>query len=166
MNDFSTFLSFHPFTYNRNLFLSDIVPNIIDGSLWIRMKANTHTKIDTTYSGSIISLEEGKSTLEMTPTRKMAVDEYGLIHGGFLFSLADHAAMVTVNHPNVVLGSANVKFLKPVSFGDALVCQGKLIRDDGNKKIVTVTILRDNEEVFSGEFTCFVLEKHVLEDSS
>jgi acyl-coenzyme A thioesterase PaaI-like protein len=44
----------------------------------------------------------------------MAADQRGLVHGGFTFGLADYAAMVAVNDPNVVLGAAEVRFLAPV----------------------------------------------------
>jgi acyl-coenzyme A thioesterase PaaI-like protein len=48
----------------------------------------------------------------------MAVDDRGLVHGGFVFGLADHAAMLAVNDPNVVLGAASTRFLKPVRVGE------------------------------------------------
>jgi acyl-coenzyme A thioesterase PaaI-like protein len=48
----------------------------------------------------------------------MVVDAHGLVHGGFVFGLADYAAMLAVNDPNVVLGAAEARFLKPVRRGD------------------------------------------------
>jgi acyl-coenzyme A thioesterase PaaI-like protein len=48
---------------------------------------------------------------------KMAVNEKGLVHGGFILGLADHAAMLAVNHPDVVLGGAECNFLAPVKGG-------------------------------------------------
>ncbi len=93
----------------------------------------------------------------------MAVDHSGLVHGGFIFGLADHAAMLAVNHPNVVLGGADVKFIKSVKINESLYAEAKVISSDGKKHIVTVVVKRENDAVFSGEFTCFVLEKHVLD---
>ena len=93
----------------------------------------------------------------------MAVDHSGLVHGGFIFGLADYAAMLAVNHPNVVLGSANVKFTKPVKTDEALCAEAEVISSEGKKHVVNVAVKRGNDVVFSGEFACFVLEKHVLE---
>ena len=92
----------------------------------------------------------------------MIADETGLIHGGFVFSLADFAAMLAVNHPNVVLGGANVKFLKPIVLGDELIAEGNVLRKAGKKLIVKVEVKKNNEVVFQGEFVCSVPEKHVL----
>ena len=56
---------------------------------------------------------------------RMAADGSGLAHGGFIFGLADYAAMIAVNHPNVVLGAAEVRFLKPVVSGETVVARGQ-----------------------------------------
>lgn len=50
----------------------------------------------------------------------MKVDSHGLIHGGFLFGAADYASMLAVNDPNVVLASAEVRFLRPLKSGDTV----------------------------------------------
>ena len=122
----------------------------------------THQKIDTTLCGQPTALEDGLSRVAFVPQKNMAVDETGLVHGGFIFGLADHAAMISVNHPNVVLGSADVKFLKPVKVNDALVAESVVQRNEGKKRIADVTVHNGDTKVFEGVFTCFVLEKHVL----
>jgi uncharacterized protein (TIGR00369 family) len=122
----------------------------------------THALINEALCGTIVNLTKNTSTVELLTTTDMAVDEYSLIHGGFIFSVADHAAMVAVNDPNVVLGAANVKFLRPITAGDRIVANARVTRVDGKKHVVNVDVLRDDETVFSGEFTCFIPEKHVL----
>ena len=92
----------------------------------------------------------------------MAADRHGLVHGGFIFSLADHAAMLAVNHPNVVLGAAKTKFLRPVVVGEKVLAEAKVDRREGKKIFVQVTVDRGEETVFEGEFTCFEPPKHVL----
>ena len=77
------------------------------------MKQITHLKINENLSGKIIELKDGYSKVVLETNSDMRADKSGLIHGGFIFSMADYAAMVAINHPNVVLGGANVKFLKP-----------------------------------------------------
>jgi acyl-coenzyme A thioesterase PaaI-like protein len=94
----------------------------------------------------------------------MAVDDFGLIHGGFVFGLADYAAMIAVNDPNVVLGAAEVKFLKPSMTNDMLVAEAKVSQENGNKRMVSVVVKKGDTEVFTGVFTCFVLKKHILSD--
>jgi acyl-coenzyme A thioesterase PaaI-like protein len=90
------------------------------------------------------------------------VDETGLVHGGFIFGLADYAAMIAVNHPHVVLGSASARFLKPVRTDEVVVAEAKVTETEGKKQKVSVTVSRGEAKVFEGEFICFVLHKHVL----
>ena len=59
--------------------------------------------------------------VKLKTNEKMVADEKGLIHGGFIFSVADYSAMLAVNEPTVVLAGANVKFLKPVIVGDEIL---------------------------------------------
>lgn len=123
----------------------------------------THQLIDKDLCGTPVMVENGKSRVEYTTTPRMAADDSGLVHGGFIFGLADYAAMLAVNHPNVVLGGADVKFLKPVKAGESVYAQASVTAVSGKKQMVDVTVNREDEVVFKGEFSCFVLEKHVLE---
>ena len=71
------------------------------------MNIQTHRAIDHALCGRPVRVEADFCRVELTTTPDMAVDASGLVHGGFIFGLADHAAMVAVNHPNVVLGAAD-----------------------------------------------------------
>ncbi len=126
------------------------------------MKIITHEEINSKLCGNPIIVKPGFSRIELKTNDSMTVDKQGLVHGGFVFGLADYAAMLAVNDPNVVLGGADVKFLKPVKTGEKIVAEAKTISKKRKKHIVSVTISRNNETVFSGEFTCFVLDKHIL----
>ncbi len=123
----------------------------------------THNLTDKELVGVVVELKEGYSKVKLDANEKMKVDEKGLIHGGFTFGLADYAAMVCVNHPNVVLGGAEVKFWSPVKVNDTMVAKAFLIKKEGKKNIVEVEISVENRKVFSGVFTCYILEKHVLD---
>lgn len=127
---------------------------------------NTHTQIDQRLCGRPLDVGEGCSRVSLETMVSMAVDGHGLVHGGFIFGLADHAAMIAVNDPNVVLGGADVKFLKPVQVGQEVVAEARITGRKGKKCNVAVTATvkkdKDEEEVFQGEFVCFILEKHVL----
>ena len=127
------------------------------------MRIQTHMSIDGSLCGKAVFLGPGEAEVAMTATAAMAADDKGLVHGGFIFGMADYAAMLAVNHPNVVLGSAETKFLKPVAVGELLLAKARVIQEAGKKRIVTVSVTRDGIEVVQGTFTCFVLEQHVLE---
>ena len=126
------------------------------------MTIQTHQRINRECFGTPVYLEEGSSRVELHTVNSMAVDETGLVHGGYIFGLADYAAMIAVNHPNVVLGASDVKFLKPVRVGETVMAAATVETLQGKKQIVAVTVTRKEEVVFSGSFTCFVLGKHVL----
>ncbi len=92
----------------------------------------------------------------------MRTDDTGLIHGGFIFSLADYAAMLAVNHPNVVLGSSEVKFIKPAVSGQELIAEGRITEKEGKKFIVHVDVKYEDSIIFQGTFICYTPEEHVL----
>ena len=77
----------------------------------------THPRIDPDLCGAPTRVEPGLAEVRLVTTANMAVDDAGLCHGGFVFGLADYAAMLAVNDPNVVLGAAQVKFMRPVRVG-------------------------------------------------
>jgi len=127
------------------------------------MEIKTHEKIDQRLCGVPVQTADGQSSVTMETSADMAVDEPGLVHGGFIFGLADHAAMIAVNDPNVVLGGAETRFLKPVRVGDTVVAAARTEEVKGKKHIVAVDVSRGDDLVFQGTFICFVLDKHVLE---
>lgn len=124
---------------------------------------NTHLEINNSLCGDAKLIEEGKSRVTMTLTKEMKADEKGLIHGGFIFGLADYAAMVAVNHPNVVLASSSCKFLKPSVVGDNLVAQAKIESVEKNRYNILVDVTSDDSKIFSGEFLAVIPKKHVLD---
>jgi acyl-coenzyme A thioesterase PaaI-like protein len=74
--------------------------------------------------------------------------------------------MIAVNHPNVVLGSASVKFLKPVRICETVLAEATVTSVEGKKHTVHVSVKRGDEMVFQGEFVCFTLHRHVLDTAS
>jgi predicted thioesterase len=70
--------------------------------------------------------------------------------------------MIAVNDPNVVLGAAEVKFLKPVKVGQSLVAEATVADESGKKRLVTVVVKRGDDDILEGTFSCFVLDQHVL----
>ncbi len=123
----------------------------------------THNLIDSELCGNLLELKENFSCIELVTTKRMAVDDKGLIHGGFIFGLADYAAMLAVNDPNVVLGASETKFLKPVKSGETVIAEAIVRNSDGIKRFVDVVVKKDDVQVFKGSFTCFILDNHVLD---
>ncbi|MEM8929978.1 MAG: PaaI family thioesterase [Acidobacteriota bacterium] len=133
------------------------------------LEIQTHLAIDRELSGEPIELTEGRAVVRLQTTRAMSADGHGLVHGGFVFSLADHAAMLAVNQPTVVLGAASTRFLAPTRVGEILWAEAVVERAEGKKHDVRVEVRpgtvdgADGEPTFSGSFTCFVPSRHVLE---
>lgn len=127
------------------------------------MKVQTHGALNPELCGRPVELAPGRAVVEMAASVAMAADERGLVHGGFLFGLADHAAMLAVNHPNVVLASADVRFMKAVLVGDVLRAEATLKGEDRLARIVEVVVRRQDQPVLTGTFSCRVPERHVLE---
>jgi len=127
------------------------------------VRPTTHLAIDPRLVGEPLELATGSASVALMTQPEMAADERGLVHGGFVFGLADYAAMLAVNHPHVVLGGAEVRFLKPVAVGERLVSRATVEEADGRKSRVRVEVRRGEETVMSGSFVCFTLERHVLD---
>jgi acyl-coenzyme A thioesterase PaaI-like protein len=126
------------------------------------MNSTTHLAIDPRLVGEPVQLGPGVALARLVTSPEMAADGAGLVHGGFVFGLADYAAMLAVNHPHVVLGGAEVRFLAPVRCGDLLEAHAEVTGEAGKKRTVHCRVTRAGTDVFSGHFTCFVLDRHVL----
>jgi acyl-coenzyme A thioesterase PaaI-like protein len=128
-----------------------------------RPTPSTHRAIDHDLCGEPVEMADGSATVRLEATDRMAVDDYQLVHGGFVFGAADHAAMLAVDDSNVVLGSADTTFLAPVTVGDTVEAEATIIETDGKKRVVETEASVDGETVFEGTFTAFVPDAHVLE---
>lgn len=127
------------------------------------MERRTHAALDPSLCGTPVRLAPGEAEVRLETRPEMAADDLGLVHGGFLFGLADHAAMLAVNHPNVVLVSASCRFLAPSRVGEELRAVASCLDGEGRRRHVAVEVRRDGSVVFDGEFVCQVPERHVLE---
>ncbi len=126
------------------------------------IELNTHRRIDQSLCGTLVELSEGYAKVELEATKQMAVDEMGLVHGGFTFAAADFAAMAAVNDPNVVLVSSECRFLSPVKVGDRVVFEAREQYKESRKRKIKVIGRFEDIKVFEGDFMAVVLERHVL----
>ena len=122
----------------------------------------THERINRELSGEIQKMEVGYVELELRTVPEMLADDQGLIHGGFIFSAADYAAMAAVNERNVVLVACDSQFLSPVKLGDIVSVIAKVRHKEGRKRNVHVTAHVLDIKVFDGEFKTVVTDRHVL----
>ncbi|MDX1294996.1 MAG: hotdog domain-containing protein [Sulfurimonadaceae bacterium] len=122
----------------------------------------THLMIDRTLSGDLEKLEKGYALVKLQTSEDMRADSVGLVHGGFIFSAADFAAMAAVNEPTVVLAGADCQFLAPVRVGDEVTFEAHVRHSEARKRNVTVTAYSYDVKVFTAEFKTVVTEKHVL----
>ena len=127
------------------------------------MEVKTHGRASPRLVGRPIELREGEAVAELEALEEMAVDDRGLIHGGFTFGLADYAAMLAVNHPNVVLASAEVRFTAPVKIGDLMRAEARVREERGRWRRVEVKVSVDWRTVLEGVMDCVILEQHVLD---
>lgn len=125
----------------------------------------THLLASRELVGTVVRVETGIcAETSLTTVDEMAVDEKGLIHGGFIFGLADLAAMAAVNDPFVVLATSSVKFLKPVVSGEQLIAHARITKTENRKRWVWCDVFNEKDiKVFEGEFFCVSLKMHVLE---
>jgi len=134
------------------------------------MPIETHKQINRKLCGTPIRMKEGYCVIELKTTKAMRVDKSGLIHGGFIFGAADYAAMLAVNHPNVVLGAATFNFKKPVVVGEKLYAEAHISKTENGKKNVKVIVKRESPKsqdvIGEGNFTCFTPKQHILEEKT
>ncbi|MCD6527324.1 MAG: thioesterase [Desulfuromonas sp.] len=126
------------------------------------LQSKTHLKISPQLVGVPVKIDAGRVVVELLTTECMSADDMGLVHGGFIFGLADYAAMLAVNEETVVLGAAETRFLAPVKVGDTAVATAVMLESEKNKFQVECMVKVADKVVFQGLFTCFVLKKHVL----
>ena len=122
----------------------------------------THERVNPDLCGEILLLERGYVETRLTTISEMVADDIGLIHGGFIFSAADYAAMLAVNERNVVLVASECQFLSPVKFHDEVKFRARVRHQEGRKRNVHVEAFVLDIKVFEGEFKTVITERHVL----
>ena len=133
------------------------------GQLNSSIELKTHILIDRSLCGEIVELTENYCKVRLETTKEMIADNEGLIHGGFIFSAADFAAMSAVNEPYVVLAASQVEFLAPIEYGDSVEFEANVKHKDSRKRVVDVIGRTLDVKVFEGKFTTVVLQDHVLD---
>lgn len=127
------------------------------------MEPRTHEGVSERYVGRPVDLADGRATVELETDPEMQVDGSGLVHGGFVFGVADYAAMLAVNEPTVVLAGADVDFPAPTTVGETIRATATDEDGTGSRRTVAVTARADDSVVCEGTFDCVVPDEHVLD---
>ena len=122
----------------------------------------SHAKVKTTLVGTLTELGKSTSKVLLPTTNEMIVDEFGLIHNGFIFGAAEYAAVASINQPNVVVIGCRSKFFAPAKLGDNVEFEAKGRYEDARKREIKVIGRINDVKVFEGIFHAVLLENHIL----
>jgi len=94
----------------------------------------------------LIRVGDGTAVLEM-PVREDMVNGHGIVHGGFVFTLADSAFAFACNSRNqvTVAQGADIVFVAPAQRGDILVAEARERASYGRNGIYDVTVRRGDD---------------------
>lgn len=112
-------------------------------------------------SGELVGLARNLSKVVFTPTSDMCVDSR-LIHSGFVFGAAAHAALTALNKKNSLIIGADIKFLAPIELGHEIIFQAEALQDDTKKCEVKVEGFLLDIKIFYGIFFVAVFDKKIF----
>lgn len=135
----------------------------LDSANFLNDDLKTHLKIKSILVGNLVAMSKNSSKVVLQTTQEMSVDEFGLIHSGFLFGSAEYAAVAAVNEPNVVVIGCRAKFFAPAKVGDLITFEAKGRFEDARKREIKVIGMINEIKVFEGLFQAVLLERHILQ---
>jgi acyl-coenzyme A thioesterase PaaI-like protein len=100
--------------------------------------------------------EGGSSSL--TIDESMVLSKAQVARGHHLFAQANSLAIALVDAEVAVTGSAEMKFLRPVHFGETVVAEGRVLQRKGNKYWVKIEAQVSQEKVLTGTWVLFGFE--------
>lgn len=103
-----------------------------------------------------------KEVLLTTKVTEKSLNPYGMAHGGYLFTLADSVAGLTIvaQGSYAVTLQSNIHYMKAAKPGDNLSVIGHCTHDGSRTKVVEVKIEnQDGKSIASANFTMFVTGK-------
>ncbi|RDU71980.1 thioesterase [Helicobacter aurati] len=113
------------------------------------------------FSGELVGLANNLSKVVFTPIPEMCVDSR-LIHSGFVFSSAAHAALTALNKKNSLIIGADVKFLAPIELGHEVIFKAEALQDDTKKCEIKVEGFLLDIKIFYGIFYVAVFDKKIF----
>lgn len=136
--------------------------NLLDSTDFLNEDLITHAKIKTSLAGNLTELKKGFAKVVLQTTNEMIVDDFGLIHSGFIFGSAEYAAVACINEENVVVIGCRSKFFAPAKMGDIIEFEAKGRFEEARKREIKVIGQINEIKVFEGVFQAVLLETHIL----
>ncbi len=97
------------------------------------------------------------SILEVTPD--MVFRKNDIARGHFLFAQANSLAVAVVNAEVALTGSAQVVFKRPVIMGEKIIAKATVNSKKSNRYSISVVSRVNQEIVFEGDFSVFVINR-------
>ncbi len=114
---------------------ADVLARRVAAAMWADDAASAGLGMRLTF------VAEGRAVLEM-PVRADMVNGHGIVHGGFVFMLADSAFAFACNSRNrrTVAQACDIVFVAPARLGDILVAEAVERTTFGRNGICDVTV--------------------------
>jgi acyl-CoA thioesterase len=96
----------------------------------------------------LVEAGDGAAVVRMRVTESM-VNGHGMVHGGYVFMVADTAFACACNSrgPVTVAAGADITFLQPTRAGDVLEARARERSTNGRNGVYDVTVLSDGDVV-------------------
>lgn len=136
---------------------------LLESTSFLNEELITHGKIKNTLVGNLTEFKKGFAKVVLQTSHDMVVDEFGLIHSGFIFGSAEYAAVASINEANVIIIGCRAKFFAPARQGDVIEFEAKGRFEEARKREIKVIGKINEIKVFEGIFHAVLLEKHILQ---
>ncbi|TCS93106.1 DeoR family transcriptional regulator [Hazenella coriacea] len=106
--------------------------------------------------GELIDIELNKSGISVFEIKKEHVFARNQIaRGHYLFAQANSLAIAIVDAEIALTGSAGIRFLRPVRFGDKCIAYAKVVKSQLGRLQIDVQTRVNGETVFQGVFDVY-----------
>ncbi len=131
-----------------------------------RTRVVAHEAYDTIKSlgeleliGELRELHIGElGSTQLTIDENMVLSKARVARGHHLFAQANSLAIALVDAEVAVTGSVEMKFIRPVHFGETVLAEGKVLQRKGNKYLVEINASVNHEKVLSGTWVLFAFD--------
>lgn len=109
--------------------------------------------------GNILKITQEEVVISFAPSKQMISDESNLIHSGFIFNVANYAAMCLVNQPNALTIKSEVQFLAPIEFEQEMLFIATINQSNNKKYEIFVKGTLLDIKIFEGIFHISLFDK-------
>lgn len=96
---------------------------------------------------------------KMLIEESMVLSKARVARGHHLFAQANSLAIALVDAPMALTGSAELKFIRPVQWGEVTMAVGQVLKRRGNKYWIRVSVHVGAEEVLRGNWVIFAIDQ-------